>query len=47
MQSHWGFICSRRLFLTFGNLTSISLNNPKKYKNLFEQVFHLPYITGT
>ena len=28
MQSHSGFICSRRLFLTFGNLTVI------KYKKL-------------
>ena len=26
MQSHWGFICLRRLFLTFGNLTSISID---------------------
>ena len=30
MQSHWGFISSRRLFPTFGNLTVI------KYKNLCE-----------
>ena len=54
MQPHWRFICSRRLFLTFGNLTSTSANartfektktKSKKYESCFEQVFHLPYVT--
>ena len=54
MQSHWGLICSRKLYLTFGNLTSISINastfaktNNKRQKyetdeNSFGKV--LPYI---
>ena len=53
MQSHWGFICSSRLFLTFANLTLLLINTRtfvktnnkcKKYENSFEQVFHLPSI---
>ena len=52
--SHRGFFCSRRLFLTFGNLTSnlintrtfVKTNNKcKKHENCFEEVFHLQYIT--
>ena len=50
MQSDWGCICSKRLFLTFDNWASISINtrtfvktntNRKKYGNYFEQIFHL------
>ena len=32
IQSHWGFICSRRLFLTFGNLTLFDLAKLSAYK---------------
>ena len=54
MQSHGGFICSRRLFITFSNLTSILINvstfvktnnKRKKYENCLWQVFHLSYTT--
>ena len=45
MQSHWGFISSRRLILTFGNLTSldtkifvIANSKCKKYENFIENI---------
>ena len=46
MQSHWGFISSRRLFITFGSLTGISIktrilvktnSKPIECENWFEK----------
>ena len=45
IESHWGFISSRRLFLTFGNLNVIKYkifvktnSKRKKYENIFEKI---------